>query len=111
MIFNATVSIKRFRFLCANLRLDDILSRNTRFQHDRDATIRDLSESFVRNCEKVLHPAVYLSLDKTLHPTRVGVAFRQYNIDKPAKYGLLSEVSTVPKFRTPTPLKIMQASP
>ena len=31
----------------------------------------------------------YLSLDETLYPTRVGVAFRQCNKDKPAKYGLL----------------------
>ena len=41
-IFIATMSIKRFRFLCANLRFDDISSRNTRFQHDRAAVIRDL---------------------------------------------------------------------
>ena len=88
-IFNATMSLKRFRFLCANLRFDDISSRNTLFQHDRTAAIRDLFESFVRNCEKVMHPDVYLSLDETLCRTRVGVAFRQYSKDKPAKYGLL----------------------
>ena len=88
-IFSATMSIKRFRFLCVNLRFDDISSRNTRFQHDRAAAIRDLFKSFVRNCEKVMHPDVYLSLDETLYPTRVGVVFRQYNKDEPAKYGLL----------------------
>ena len=36
-----------------------------------------------------MHRVVYLSLDETLYPTRVGVAFRQYNKDKPAKCGLL----------------------
>ena len=36
-----------------------------------------------------MHLDVYLSLDKTLYPTRAGVAFRQYNKDKPAKYELL----------------------
>ena len=41
------------------------------------------------NSEKVMHPDVYLSLDETLYPTRVGVAFRQYNKEKPAKYGML----------------------
>ena len=36
-----------------------------------------------------MHPDVYISLNETLYPTRAGVAFRQYNKDKPAKYGLL----------------------
>ena len=36
-----------------------------------------------------MHPDVYLSLDETLYPTRVGVVFPQYNKDKPATYGLL----------------------
>ena len=48
-IFNATMSIKRFRFLCANLHFDGISSRNTCIQHDF-AAIRDIFESFVRNC-------------------------------------------------------------
>ena len=32
---------------------------------------------------------MYRSLDETLYPTRVGVAFHQCNKDKPAKYELL----------------------
>ena len=87
-IFNATMSIKRFQFLCENLHFDDISSRNTRFHHDRTAAIRDLFESFVRNCEKVMHPDVSPSLDETQYLTRVGVVFRQCNKDKPVKYGL-----------------------
>ena len=63
--------------------------RNTRFQHDHAAAIRDRFESFVRNCKKVMHPDVYLSLDETIYRTRVGAAFRQYNKGKPATYGLL----------------------
>ena len=31
----------------------------------------------------------YLSIDETLYRTRVVLAFRQYNKNKPAKYGLL----------------------
>ena len=50
------MSIKRFQFLCVNLHFDDISSRNTHFQHDHAAAIRDIFESFVRNCEKVMHP-------------------------------------------------------
>ena len=37
----------------------------------------------------MMHPDVYRSLDETLYPTRVGVAFHQCNKDKPAKYELL----------------------
>lgn len=36
-----------------------------------------------------MSPDAYLSLDETLYPTRVCVAFRQYNKSKSAKYGLL----------------------
>ena len=45
--------------------------------------------SVLMTFEKVMHPDVYLSLDETLYPTRVGVACHQYNKEKPAKYGLL----------------------
>ena len=48
-IFSATISIKNFRFICANLSFDDISSRNTCFQHDFAAAIRDLFESLVHN--------------------------------------------------------------
>ena len=38
---------------------------------------------------KALVPPDYLSLDEPLYPTRVQIRFKQYNPDKPAKYGLL----------------------
>ena len=31
----------------------------------------------------------FLSLDETLYPMRIHVGFKQYNPDKPAKYGML----------------------
>ena len=46
-------------------------------------------KSFAENSEKVMVSDEYLSLDETLCPIRVGVAFYQYNKNKPAKYGLL----------------------
>ena len=83
------MSIKQFRFLCANIRFDDITSRTECFQHDRAAAVRLFFESFVTNCEKVMIPDSYLSIDETLYLARLGVSFRQYNKNKPAKYGLL----------------------
>ena len=78
-LFNTAMSIKRFRFLWANLRFDDINKREERFQHDQAGAVRALFETFTNNCEKVMIPIGYLSLDKTMYPTRVGFAFRQYN--------------------------------
>ena len=36
-----------------------------------------------------MYPSEYLSLDETLYPMRHQIAFRQYNPNKPHKYGLL----------------------
>jgi len=46
-------------------------------------------ELFNDNCAKTLTPSDYLSLDETLYSTRNKINFRQYNANKPAKYGLL----------------------
>ena len=88
-IFNATMSSNRFTFLCSNLRFDHQHTRNIRFKSDRATAFREIYEHFNRNCAKVMVPDEFLSLDETLYPTRVGIAFRQYNKSKPAKYGLL----------------------
>ena len=45
-------------------------------------------------------PNIYLSLDETLCPTRVGVAIPQYNKSKPSKYGL-SFRKNIGKLRAP----------
>ena len=37
----------------------------------------------------VLAPGDYLSLDKTLYPMRTQISFKQFNLRKPTKYGLL----------------------
>ena len=33
-------------------------------------------------------PDAYLAIDETLNPTRGKIAFKTYNKDKPAKYGI-----------------------
>ena len=44
---------------------------------------------FNSNCAKYLVPSEYLAIDETLYPMHHQIAFRQYNPNKPAKYGLL----------------------
>ena len=37
----------------------------------------------------VLTPGDYLSLDESLYPMRAQISFKQFNLSKPGKYGLL----------------------
>ena len=41
------------------------------------------------NGSSLLCPGYYLTLDETLYPMRTQICFKQYNPNKPAKYGLL----------------------
>ena len=88
-IFGATMSKDRFVFLTAHISFDDEETRNDRWKHDRFAAIRHLFESFNDNCSKHLVPSEYLTIDETLYPMRTQISFKQYNPDKPAKYGML----------------------
>ena len=44
---------------------------------------------FNENCAQLKTPSEYLSIDKTLYPYRGKIIIRQYNPNKPAKYGIL----------------------
>ena len=88
-IFSATMSKNRFRFLFANITFDNHVTRNQRWKSDRFAGFRDVFEWFVSNCSKHVIPDDYICLDETLYPSRVSIAFRQYNPKKPARYGML----------------------
>ena len=48
-------------------------------------------ESFNANCSKYLVPTLYMNIDETLYLMCYQIAFRQYNPNKPHKYGLLSK--------------------
>ena len=88
-VFSACMSRMRFKFLQAHICFDALENREDRWEHDRFTAIRDLFEECNKNFAKALVPEDYLLLDETLYPTRVQVSFKQYNPDKPAKYGLL----------------------
>ena len=68
---------------------DDVATREVDWQQDRFTTIREFFEIFNRNCMKLVIPSEYLSIDETLYHMRTQVGIKQYNPDKPAKYGLL----------------------
>ena len=88
-IFGATMAEKRFQFLNKNICFDDKETRGKRFPTDRFAAVREIFEKFNSNCSKSLNPCGFLSLDETLYPCRNKLAFKQYNPNKPARYGIL----------------------
>ena len=83
------MSQDRFCFLTLHLCFDDYQSRPERWEFDRFAVFRQFFELLNKECSKHITPSEYLSLDETLYPMRNQAAFRQYNPDKPAKYGVL----------------------
>ena len=87
--FRATMSRKRFSFFCVAIQFDDASSRQERWKEDRFTAIRDIFEGFNHNCAKARVPSEYLAIDETLYPYRGSIKLRQYNPNKPAKYGLL----------------------
>lgn len=88
-VFSACMSRNRFEFLQGHLCFDHAADRDERWKHDRFTAIREVFEGCNKKFGKALVPDDYLSLDETLYPTRVQISFKQYNPDKPAKYGLL----------------------
>lgn len=87
--FGACMSSNRFTFLISNLGFDDKRTREERHELDRFTAIRELFQEFFANCSDILVPNDVLCIDETLYGTRVGISFKQYNANKPSKYGLL----------------------
>ena len=88
-IFGATMSRLRYQFIIKHLCFDDIDTRPERWKSDRFAAMRKLFEECNNSFGAALVPEDYISLDETLYPTRNQVNFKQYNPNKPAKYGIL----------------------
>ena len=88
-MFGAIMSQSRFKIIMANLSFDDIETRDEWWQSNRLAFFRDFFENFNDNCARHVTPEEYLSLDETLYLMRHQIAFRQHNVNKPAKYGVL----------------------
>ena len=89
LVFSATMSRNRSKFLIAHKSFEDHTSRPISWQHDRFAAFREMFEEFNKNCGKFLVTDDYLSLDETLYPMKTQISFKQFNPSKPAKYGML----------------------
>ena len=89
LIFGATMSRLRFLFIMRHFSFDDVNTREQRWKNDRFAALRQVFEMCNKNFGEALVPVDYISLDDTLYPARTQVSFKQYNPNKPAKYGVL----------------------
>ena len=89
-IFGATMSRSPFLFIMRHFSFDEVNTREQRYvRYDRFAALRQVFEMCNKNFGEVLVPVDYISLDETLCPARTQVSFKQYNPEKPAKYGVL----------------------
>ena len=88
-MFGAAMSKNRSKYLFSNISVDDFETRTQRWVYDRFTAIRDVFESFNHNCSSCVVSGDFLSLDDTLYPMRTHIGFKQFNPNKPAKYGPL----------------------
>lgn len=88
-IYKAFSSQNRYEFLISIMQFDDVEDRAERWENDRFAAFRDFFNSFNEQCSKLRIPSEFLSLDETLYPFRGRISMKQYNPNKPAKYGML----------------------
>ena len=87
-LFAATMSLKRFHFLTGFIESDKA-SREERWQFNKFACIRDFFETVNEKNASTRSLSPYLAIDETLYPYRGSASIKQYNLSKPAKYGLL----------------------
>ena len=76
-------------FFCRMITLDDKETRNNCCKTDKFACMRELFEDMNERNARMRHPSPLLAIGETLHPYRGHTGFKQYNPNKPAKYGLL----------------------
>ena len=88
-VFSATMSKYRFLVLYAVLSFDDPEERRGLWRSDWFANARELTVIFNDRMKGVLVPNEYLLIDETLYAMHHQIKFRQYNPNKPTKYGLL----------------------
>ena len=80
---------KSFSFLYRHISFDDETTRDIRSKSDRFAAVRNIFELFNNQCMNNMAPCDYLSLDETLYAMRNQIGFKQFNPNKPSKYGML----------------------
>ncbi|XP_039467124.1 piggyBac transposable element-derived protein 4-like [Oreochromis aureus] len=87
VIFRATMSEKRFRYITRAVRFDDRLAR-PRHCDDKLGPFRKIWDMWTHRLQMMFCPNKEICVDEQLVPFKGRCAFRQYMPKKPAKYGL-----------------------
>ena len=87
--FGATMSRLCFYFICGHLCFYNPDTITERWKHDRFAAMREIFSECNKNFARARISEDYQTIDETLYPMRNQILFKQYNPDKPAKYGML----------------------
>ena len=88
-LFQTTMSCKRCSFLYKFIEFDDLETRPQMWKEDKFACIREFFEKVNNQHAKMCIPSAHLAIDKMLYPYHGVIGTKQYNPNKPAKYGLL----------------------
>lgn len=87
-IYRAAMAEDRFCFLIRCLRFDDKGTREERRVSDKFTLIRTVFDMFVEKCKENYQPGKNITVDEQLLAFRGKCGFRQYIVNKPAKYGI-----------------------
>lgn len=87
-IFRCVMSRYRFNTLLNCLRLDNIDDRQDLLQNDPLASVSNIFNRFIANCQASFTPGAYTCIDEMLLPYKGRCKFVIYMPNKPAKYGL-----------------------
>ena len=81
--------MKRFQFISCFIEFDVRETCEERWKRDKFACMRYLFDEVNCKFAKGRNPSPFLVIDEMLYPYRGHLSFKQYNLSKPAKYGLL----------------------
>ena len=87
--FCATMNKNRYYTLLWLTQFDNMTTREDRWVHDKLTVEREFFRKFNENCAQMMIPSELLAVEETLYHYRGGTVIKQYNPNKPAKYGLL----------------------
>ena len=90
------MSMKRFQFICRFIEFDVREAHEERWKHDKFACMRYIFDKVNCKFAKDRNLSPFLAIDETLCPYRGQITFKQYNLSKPANYGLLHRSLCVP---------------
>ena len=86
--YRAAMSERRFCFLLRCLRFGNSQTCALREAEDKFATVREIWDPFIKNCQDVYWPGEHITVDEQLLGFRGRCGFTMHIPNKPAKYGI-----------------------